>query len=73
MKKKKKNINDKCDKYYIKYGKNKAWIPFNENSWNSYDDFKNWQYNYDRKKVKCEICGKEMIRTSIYRHKRICL
>ncbi len=30
-------------------------------------------FYYDRKKVKCEICGKEMIRTSIYRHKRICL
>jgi hypothetical protein len=37
-----KNINDKCDKCYIKYGKNKAWIPFNENSWNSNNDFKDW-------------------------------
>ena len=62
--------NDKCD---IKYGNNKQsmvnskdWIPFNKNSWDSYDDFKHWQYNYDRKKVKCEICGKAMIRTSIY-------
>ena len=42
--------NGKCDKCYkrslenqrflIKYGNNKAWIPFNKNSWDSYDDFK---------------------------------
>ncbi len=37
--------NGKCDKCYIKYANNKVWIPFNENSWNSYDDFKNWHYN----------------------------
>ena len=63
--------NGKCDKCYIKYGNNKVLIPFNKNSWDNYDDFKNWQYNYDRKKVKCEICGKEMIRTSIYRHREL--
>jgi hypothetical protein len=63
----------KCDKYYIKYGFNKIWIPFNNVSWDNYDDFKSWQYYYDRKKVSCEKCGKVMIRTSIYRHKRICL
>jgi hypothetical protein len=31
--------NGKCDKCYIKYANNKVWILFNENSWNSYDDF----------------------------------
>jgi hypothetical protein len=63
----------KCDKFYTKYGNNKVWIPFNKDSWDNYDDFKNWQYNYDRKKVSCKKCRKVMIRTSIYRHKRICL
>ena len=38
--------NGECDKCYIKYGNNKVWIPFNKDSWDSYDDFKIWQYNY---------------------------
>ena len=58
----------KCDKCYIKFGYNKGkWIPFNKDSWDDYESFKKWQYAYDRKKVKCEICGKEMLRTSISR------
>jgi len=35
----------KCDKCYIKYGNNTVWIPFNKDSWDNYNDFKNWQYN----------------------------
>jgi hypothetical protein len=54
----------KWDKCYIKYG-------YNKDSWDNYNDFKNWQYYYDRKKINCETCGKEMIRTSIYRHRKL--
>ncbi len=60
----------KCNKCYIKFRYNKRkWIPFNKYSWKDYESFRQWQYAYDRKKVKCEVCGKEMLRTSIYRHR----
>lgn len=59
-----------CDKCYIKDGRcKKQYIPYSQHSWDSYEDFKKWQNTYDRQKVKCDICDKEMIRTSIYRHK----
>jgi len=62
-----------CDKCYIQSGRNRGnWIPFNKDSWDTYEDFRKWQYEYDRKKVKCDDCGKEMIRTSIYRHREVC-
>lgn len=61
---------DLCDKCYIKGGHcTKRFIPYSTHSWASYEEFKQWQRAYDRKMVKCDICGKEMIRTSIYRHK----
>lgn len=58
-----------CDKCHIELGKNSGnWIPFNSTSWDNYDDFKKWQWAYDRRKVLCEKCGKLMLRTTIYRH-----
>ena len=39
----------KCYKCHIKYGNNsKVWLPYNKDSWDSYDDFKNWQFYYDQ-------------------------
>lgn len=61
-----------CDKCYIKGGScANQFIPFSNQSWDNYEAFKKWQYAYDRKKVQCDICGKEMLRTSIYRHKAL--
>lgn len=60
---------EECDKCFIQLGKNSGnWIPFNSNSWDDFDDFKKWQWEYDRRKVLCEKCGKLMLRTTIYRH-----
>ena len=61
---------DLCDKCFIKGGHcKKRFIPYSGHSWTCYEEFKQWQRAYDRKKIKCDICGREMIRTSIYRHK----
>ncbi|KAG5863721.1 hypothetical protein JTB14_022714 [Gonioctena quinquepunctata] len=44
------------------------WIPFNGESWSSYEDFKKWQNDYDRRPVMSEKCCKVMGRTTIYKH-----
>lgn len=58
-----------CERCYIKAGQCKQqFIPYSSRSWNNYEEFKAWQADYDRKKVRCTICEKEMGRTTIYRH-----
>ncbi|KAG5891206.1 hypothetical protein JTB14_036123 [Gonioctena quinquepunctata] len=58
-----------CDKCFITSNSNRGkWIPFNGESWSSYEDFKKWQHDYDRRSVLCEKCGKVMGRTTIYKH-----
>ncbi|KAG5877692.1 hypothetical protein JTB14_018165 [Gonioctena quinquepunctata] len=58
-----------CDKCFITCNLNKGtWIPFNEESWNSYEEFKKWQYDNNRRPALCEKCGKVMGRTTIYKH-----
>ena len=52
--------NGKCDKCYIKYGNNKVRIPFNKDSWDSYDDFKNWQFYYDQCSAE-EVPGADLL------------
>lgn len=62
-----------CDKCFIKSGQSIGkWIAYNPSSWESYENFKKWQYTYDRKKIACPGCKKKMLRTSLYRHQKIC-
>lgn len=58
-----------CERCYIKAGQCKQqFIPYSSQSWNKYGEFKAWQTAYDKKKVRCTICDREMGRTAIYRH-----
>ena len=57
-----------CERCYIKAGQCKEFIAYSSQSWNNYEQFKEWQAAYDKKKVRCTLCEQEMGRTAIYRH-----